>query len=81
MVVENHGDRPICTVRTISPRLTRRRSSTVKGVAAIARNIPAGTAVSLEPGQKREVELVAFAGHRAVFGFRGECYGPSGGKR
>ncbi|EIW9104373.1 urease subunit beta, partial [Klebsiella pneumoniae] len=29
-----------------------------------------------EPGQKREVELVAFAGHRAVFGFRGEVMGP-----
>lgn len=39
-------------------------------------NIPAGTAVRFEPGQKREVELVAFAGHRAVFGFRGEVMGP-----
>ena len=32
-------------------------------------NIPAGTAVRFEPGDTREVELVAFAGTREVFGF------------
>ena len=31
-------------------------------------NIPAGTAVRFEPGDTREVELVAFAGQRRVFG-------------
>jgi urease subunit beta len=38
-------------------------------------NIPAGTAVRFEPGQSREVELVALAGARRVFGFRGEVMG------
>jgi len=33
-------------------------------------NIPAGTAVRFEPGQQREVQLVAFAGLRQIFGFR-----------
>lgn len=39
-------------------------------------NIPAGTAVRFEPGQEREVELVAYAGDRQVFGFNGKVMGP-----
>lgn len=38
-------------------------------------DIPAGTAVRFEPGQHREVQLVAFAGLRKVYGFRGEVMG------
>ena len=38
-------------------------------------NIPAGTAVRIEPGQTRTVELVAFAGKREVFGFQGKIMG------
>jgi urease subunit beta len=34
-------------------------------------NIPAGTAVRFEPGDEKEVELVAFAGSREVYGFNG----------
>ncbi len=41
-------------------------------------NIPAGTAIRFEPGQTREVELVAYAGQRRVFGFRGEIMGELG---
>lgn len=32
-------------------------------------DIPAGTAIRFEPGQSREVGLVAYAGRRAVHGF------------
>ena len=39
-------------------------------------NIPAGTAVRFEPGQNREVQLVAYAGDRWVFGFNGGVMGP-----
>lgn len=39
-------------------------------------NIPAGTAVRFEPGQAREVELVALAGARVVHGFAGRIMGP-----
>jgi urease subunit beta len=39
-------------------------------------NIAAGTAVRFEPGQEREIELVAFAGSRIVYGFNGEVMGP-----
>ena len=33
-------------------------------------NIAAGTAVRFEPGQTREVTLVALAGKRTIYGFR-----------
>ena len=33
-------------------------------------NIPAGTAVRFEPGQKRDVELIPISGSREVYGFR-----------
>ena len=38
-------------------------------------NIPAGTAVRFEPGQTRTVEVVALAGERTVYGFRGLVMG------
>lgn len=38
-------------------------------------DIPAGTAVRFEPGQSREVTLVAFAGLRQVYGFNGAVMG------
>lgn len=34
-------------------------------------NVPAGTAVRFEPGDTREVELVAMGGRREVFGLNG----------
>ena len=44
--------------------------------------IPAGTAVRFEPGQTRDVELVAYAGARQVYGFQGKVMGAldQGGK-
>ncbi len=38
-------------------------------------NIAAGTAVRFEPGQSRDVELVAYAGDRIVYGFQGHVMG------
>lgn len=38
-------------------------------------NIAAGTAVRFEPGQSRTVQLVALAGKREVYGFRGAVMG------
>jgi urease subunit beta len=38
-------------------------------------NIAAGTAVRFEPGQSRTVQLVALAGSREVYGFRGAVMG------
>jgi urease subunit beta len=39
-------------------------------------NIPAGTAIRFEPGDDREVELVALAGRREVYGLNGKVNGP-----
>ena len=38
-------------------------------------NIAAGTAIRFEPGQQREIELVALAGERLVYGFQGKIMG------
>ena len=39
-------------------------------------NIPAGTAVRFEPGDTEEVELVALAGFRQVYGLNNGVNGP-----
>ncbi|HEY1299677.1 MAG TPA: urease subunit beta [Stellaceae bacterium] len=39
-------------------------------------DIPAGTATRFEPGQTREVRLVAYAGMRRVIGFNAKINGP-----
>jgi urease subunit beta len=41
-------------------------------------DIPAGTATRFEPGQSREVRLVAYAGGRRVVGFNGRINGKLG---
>ena len=41
-------------------------------------DIPAGTAMRFEPGQSREVRLVAYAGERRVVGFNGRINGKLG---
>ena len=41
-------------------------------------DIPAGTAVRFEPGQAREVDLIAYQGKREVYGFNGKVQGKLG---
>ncbi len=38
-------------------------------------DIPAGTAVRFEPGQAREVDLVAYQGKREIYGFNAKIHG------
>ena len=38
-------------------------------------DIPAGAAVRFEPGQSREVDLIAYQGNREVYGFNGKING------
>lgn len=76
VAVSNTGDRPIQVGShyhffETNPALEFDRE-TAKGFRL---NIPAGTAVRFEPGQTRTVELVAFAGKRRIYGFRGEVMG------
>ena len=74
--VENSGDRPIQVgshyhFYETNPALRFDREQ----ARGFRLNIASGTAVRFEPGQDREVELVAYAGQRRVFGFRGEIMG------
>ncbi|PFG27885.1 Urease beta subunit [Corynebacterium renale] len=39
-------------------------------------DIPAGTAVRLEPGDSRSVDLIDYGGNREVHGFNGKVNGP-----
>jgi urease subunit beta len=76
LVVENSGDRPI---QVGSHYHFAETNAALRFDRAAARgmrlNIASGTAVRFEPGQQRTVELVDYAGDRAVIGFRGLVQG------
>jgi len=76
LVVENGADRPI---QVGSHYHFAETNGALRFDRAAARgmrlNIASGTAVRFEPGQQRTVELVDFAGERAVYGFRGLVQG------
>ncbi|MDQ2645501.1 MAG: urease subunit gamma [Myxococcota bacterium] len=74
--VSNTGDRPIQVGShyhffEVNPALVFERDK----ARGFRLDIPAGTAVRFEPGQSRTVELVAYAGERRVYGFRGQIMG------
>jgi urease subunit beta len=71
LTVSNGGDRPIQVGShyhffETNPALQFDRAK-ARGMRL---DIAAGTAVRFEPGQSREVTLVAVAGARTVYGFR-----------
>ena len=72
VAVRNRGDRPVQVGShfhffEVNPELEFVRSEAF----GMRLDIPAGTAVRFEPGDEREVELVAFGGERRVFGLNG----------
>jgi len=74
--VANSGDRPIQVGShyhffETNPALKFDRAS-ARGYRL---DIPAGTAVRFEPGQSRDVRLVALAGTREIYGFRQDVMG------
>ncbi len=74
--VANTGDRPIQVGSHYHFYETNDALSFDREAARGFRlNIAAGTAVRFEPGQEREVELVAYAGDRKVYGFQGKIMG------
>jgi len=76
MVVENSGDRPIQVGSHYHFAETNGALRFDRAAAHGMRlNIASGTAVRFEPGQQRTVELVDYAGDRAVWGFRGLVQG------
>jgi urease subunit beta len=76
LTVANTGDRPIQVGShyhffETNPALQFDRAQ-ARGMRL---DIAAGTAVRFEPGQSREVRLVAIGGTRTVYGFRQEVMG------
>lgn len=76
LIVSNSGDRPIQVgshyhFYETNEFLLFDREST----RGFRLNIPAGTAVRFEPGQQRQVELVALSGDRIVYGFNSKIMG------
>ena len=76
IVVANTGDRPIQVgshyhFLETNPALEFDRAA----ARGFRLDIPAGTAVRFEPGQRRTVTLVALAGARRVFGFNARIMG------
>src|ERR1700745_3223146 len=76
LAVTNSGDRPI---QVGSHYHFFETNPALKLAGRKARgmrlDIAAGTAVRFEPGQTREVTLVALAGKRVVYGFRQDVMG------
>ena len=76
LTVENTGDRP---VQVGSHYHFFETNAALRFDRAKARgfrlDIPAGTAVRFEPGQAREVTLVAYAGARVACGFNAAVQG------
>ena len=74
--VANTGDRP---VQVGSHYHFAEANSELSFDRAAARgqrlDIPAGTAVRFEPGQRREVRLIPYGGGRRVFGFNQQVMG------
>jgi urease subunit beta len=76
LAVANTGDRPIQVgshfhFAETNPALAFDRPAAL----GYRLDIPAGTAVRFEPGQSREVRLVAYGGARLVFGFNQQVMG------
>ena len=74
--VANTGDRPVQIgshyhFAEANPALDFDRAK-AKGYRL---DVAAGTAIRFEPGQSRQVTLIPFAGHREIYGFRGDVMG------
>jgi urease subunit beta len=77
IVVANAGDRPIQVgshfhFAEVNSSLSFDRTA----ARGFRLNIPAGTAIRFEPGDTREIPLVAFAGAREVHGLNNLVNGP-----
>ena len=76
LMVANTGDRPVQVgshyhFAEANPGLDFDRAA-ARGMRL---DIAAGTAIRFEPGQRREVRLIAYEGARTVWGFNGKVMG------
>src|SRR6267143_1920055 len=82
IAVRNTGDRPIQAGShyhffEVNQALVLDRAAAY----GMRLDIPPGTAIRFEPGEEKEVLLVAFAGARSMYGHNGLVNGPLGVKR
>jgi urease subunit beta len=76
LIVANTGDRPVQIGSHFHFAETNAALHFDRTAARGFRlNIASGTAIRFEPGQEREVELVALSGDRMVYGFSGAVMG------
>jgi urease subunit beta len=76
LTVANTGDRPVQIGSHYHFAETNAALDFDRKIARGMRlDIAAGTAVRFEPGQTREVQLIAMAGARRVFGFNAQIMG------
>ena len=76
VMVSNTGDRPIQVGSHYHFAETNAGLEFDRMAARGMRlDIPAGTAVRFEPGQRREVRLIPYGGLRRVFGFNAAVMG------
>ena len=76
LTVANTGDRPVQIGSHYHFAETNTALDFDRKIARGMRlDIAAGTAVRFEPGQTREVQLIAMAGARRVFGFNAQVMG------
>jgi len=76
LIVANRGDRPVQVGSHYHFYEVNSALDFDRGAARGMRlDIPAGTAVRFEPGQKREVRLVPYGGNRKVYGFNARVMG------
>jgi len=76
LMVANTGDRPVQVgshyhFAEANPALQFDRTA-ARGMRL---DIAAGTAVRFEPGQRREVQLIAISGGRRIYGFNQQVMG------
>ncbi len=76
LTVANTGDRPVQVGSHYHFFETNEALEFDRGAARGFRlDIPSGTAIRFEPGQTREITLVAYAGKRIVHGFNAKIKG------
>lgn len=76
LMVANSGDRPVQVGSHYHFAETNAGLDFDRQAARGMRlDIAAGTAIRFEPGQRREVRLIPFAGGRAVWGFNAAVMG------
>ena len=76
LTVANSGDRPIQVGSHYHFFETNAGLAFDRDIARGMRlDIPSGTAVRFEPGQKRSVQLIPLSGKRKVYGFRQQVMG------